>query len=330
MKRTVLTLTKLLVSVGLIAWIGRSIDAAALMNALRLVSMSSLAFAAGLVALQSLTIGWRWHRIVALLGGKLPAHKAVEWAFVGLFFNNVLPTSVGGDAVRIWLLRSGGATLRLAVASVVIERGTGIALLGLLISACVPMIWATVPDQSMRVALAATGPVLCAALVLAAFADKLVSGRMPASVARPFIVLGEGLRSLGEHPRSLLEIAALGILASLTGLVAAIVLGESLGIGLSLPAYIGLVGGALLLAVLPVSLGGWGVRELAMVALLGAAGVSTERALALSLVWGLLPLAVSLPFGLLWWLRGPARKASDAAIAAGVAPLPAARASDHR
>ena len=98
--------------------------------------------------------------------------------------------------------------------------------------------------------------------------------------------------------------SGLGIAASLTGIVAAYVLGLDLGIELSFPAYVVLVGGATLFAVLPISLGGWGVREVGMVALFGAVGVSPERALTLSVLYGVLPLLISLPGGLSWWMGG--------------------------
>ena len=91
------------------------------------------------------------------------------------------------------------------------------------------------------------------------------------------------------------------MVASFTGLLAAYLMGEGLGVAIGLPAYIVLVGGSVLLSVLPISLGGWGVREVSMVTLLGGVGASAEQALALSLLWGVLPLLISVPAGLLFW-----------------------------
>ena len=91
------------------------------------------------------------------------------------------------------------------------------------------------------------------------------------------------------------------MVASFTGLLAAYLMGEGLGIAIGLPAYIVLVGGSVLLSVLPISLGGWGVREVSMVALFGSVGAGAEQALALSLLWGVLPLLISAPVGLLCW-----------------------------
>ena len=89
-------------------------------------------------------------------------------------------------------------------------------------------------------------------------------------------------------------------------------LGRALGIEAGFAVYIAMVGGAVLLTALPVSLGGWGLREAGMVTLFGSVGVPAEPVLAMSIVWGLLPLVVSMPAGLLWWVS----RHSDAADAA--------------
>jgi len=301
MKQTWLGVAKAVFSVTLVAWVISTIERDALAATVSQLSVGSLMLAAALFVFQALVIGWRWHRIVEWLDGSLPPRDAMRWVFVGMFFNNALPTSVGGDAVRVWLLNRSGASLALSLGSVVIERGTGIVLLGLLITACMPAVWPLLTDQSLRLLLASTGPLLFAGLAVTTIAYKFAGGLMPAIVAGPLQSLGSGLRRLALQPRALAELMALGIAASILGLLAAYVLGKDLGIPLALPAYVALVGGAVLLSVLPVSLGGWGMREWGMVSLFGAVGVSAEQALALSLVWGVLPLLISLPAGLIWW-----------------------------
>jgi uncharacterized membrane protein YbhN (UPF0104 family) len=309
MKRAWLALAKAIFSAALVVWVISSIDQGALVTGLRQRSFGPLMLAAALFVLQALVIGWRWHRIVEWLGGSLAPRVAIRWVFVGMFFNNALPTSVGGDAVRVWLLNRSGAPLTLSLGSVVIERGTGIVLLGMLITACMPAVWPQLTDESLRLLLASTGPILLTGLAFITIAYKLAGRLMPATVAGPLQSLGSGLRRLALHPPAFAELTALGVAASLLGLLAAYVLGKGLGIPLAFPAYVVLVGGAILLSVLPVSLGGWGMREWGMVSLFGAVGVSAEQALALSLAWGVLPLLISLPAGLIWWANS--RRAPD-------------------
>jgi len=285
-------------------WIASSLNFDALAISFGRLDGQSVIAATLLIAVQSVIIGWRWHRIVALLGGRLPATRAVHLVFIGLFFNQALPSSVGGDAVRVWYLHRDGTAPNAAFASVAIERSTGIVLIALLITLFTPGMWGEIQNQALRIALLAVGPCLLAGLALVALADYFLPGRMPARLVAPVGELARGLRLLVARPGAGAEILALGVVGSLLGLGAAYVLGRSLGLPLGPPAYIVLVGAAVLFSVLPISLGGWGLREVGMVALFGAVGVPSESALVLSITWGLLPLIVSLPGGLAWWADG--------------------------
>jgi len=57
----------------------------------------------------------RWRDIAAICGSKLPLTKALRYGFIGQFFSQVLPSTVGGDAVRIWLMARGGAGWPVAI-----------------------------------------------------------------------------------------------------------------------------------------------------------------------------------------------------------------------
>jgi hypothetical protein len=302
------TLFKATLTLILLWWVTKSLEIGQLRTTLGTVSVEAVALAGGAIVLQTAIIGWRWHRIVHLLGGVLPPGNAIYLAFVGLFFNQALPTSVGGDAVRIWRLHRLGSAPGLAFSSVAIERMTGVVVLGLMITLCLPAVWHEIGYVTLRTALLAVGPSLLACLLLLTVVDKLTLTGLPPRYAELVSALPRGLRLLGARRRTILEVTGLGIAASLTGILAAYILGRDLAIPLSLPAYVTLVGGAALFSVLPFSIGGWGLREASMVALFGAVGVSSERALVLSILWGVLPLVVSLPVGVAWWAAGESRR----------------------
>jgi len=68
----------------------------------------------------------------------------------------------------------------------------------------------------------------------------------------------------------------------------------------------------ILATVLPISIGGWGMRETAMVFMLSLVGVAPERAFLLSVLMGVVTVVMSLPGGVLWLLfpqAGPQRNA---------------------
>ena len=66
--------------------------------------------------------------------------------------------------------------------------------------------------------------------------------------------------------------------------------------------WISLVPPVMLIMTIPISIGGWGVRETAMVTFFGLIGVSGEGAFALSVVFGLTGMAVAIPGGIIWFM----------------------------
>lgn len=287
-------------SLALVAALVAAIDFGHFKLTVGRIGVPSLAAAAGLLWVQATLVALRWRAIVGRLGLNLPWVCGLRWVFLGMFFNQVLPTSIGGDAVRIWKLHRQGAAPGVALASVAIERISGVALLGLLISASMVAAWHSI-EPGLRIVLISTGPLLLVLLAALAWVDvgrlRIVPKRLLVAIA----VTSHGLRDIGTSRSAVATIACLGLAASVAGIGAACVLGHDIGIDLPFSAFAIAVGGAALLSILPISLGGWGVREAGMVALLGAQGVATEPALALSLIYGMLQLLVSLPGGLMWW-----------------------------
>jgi len=303
-------IVKVAISGALLTWMATSVDLQVVSKSVAQLRASSIALAVSLILLQSLLLGLRWYRIIGWLGGRLSLGQSIRWVFIGLFFNQALPSSVGGDAVRIWALHRQGADPGVAFGSVVIERGTGVAMLGLMITGCVLMIWPLL-GKALALPLLLTGPLLLALLVVLALLDRVIGALLPPRLAKAVVGMGAGLRQIARSPRALFEVAGLGLVASFAGLLAANVLGSDLGIHVGLAAYVALVGGAVLLSVLPVSLGGWGLREASMVAMFGALGTAPEPVVAMSVIWGLLPLVISLPFGLMWWLGQDRQRTAD-------------------
>ena len=99
----------------------------------------------------------RWREIVLICGAKLRPATALSYTFIGQFFSQVLPSTVGGDAARIWLLARGGAGWPTAVYSVLIDRVVGVSILAVLVVACLPWTFDMIHDPIARAALALIG-----------------------------------------------------------------------------------------------------------------------------------------------------------------------------
>ncbi len=300
-RRDVLILLKVAITAALLGLAARLVDTTGLLNVVRRASTTGLLLASAPLLLQAVFIAWRWQRIVAATGHLLDFASAWRWVMVGLFFNQVLPASVGGDVVRVWWLKRRLSTLGPAFASVAIERITGMTVLALMVAACLPVRGAGL-SETQRWPLALAGPLLLVGLLTLASADRWLSTAAGlAKWGRALATVAQALQQLGRQPGTLAAVVLFGAAANLCPVVCVQLLAWALGLQLDAPAALLLVGGTVLVTVLPVSLGGWGLREAAMVLLGRSVGLVAHEALVLSLGFGLLQLLAALPGGLLWW-----------------------------
>lgn len=99
---------------------------------------------------QTMLLALRWQGIVAICDARLPLAAALRYSFIGLFFSQVLPSTVGGDAARIWLMARGGAERPVASYSVLIDRVVGVTVLAVLVVACLPWTLDLIHDPVAR------------------------------------------------------------------------------------------------------------------------------------------------------------------------------------
>jgi uncharacterized membrane protein YbhN (UPF0104 family) len=124
--------------------------------------------------------------------------------------------------------------------------------------------------------------------------------------------LGEATRTIFLRPAAAVPTLLLAVSAQILMAVTAYLLGQSLAIGLSLLDCLVLMQPVVLLTSLPISIGGWGVRETAMIGLLGLVGVPASAALLLSVELGLIAMVASLPGLVLWFMVKPKNAAAIA------------------
>ncbi len=309
-----LAVLKLAVSALLLGLLLTQVDLRALARAAGDLTPHSILLALAALAVQAALLAWRWCRIVHGLGGILPYRGALRLIFVGLFFNQLLPSSIGGDVARVWGAARGGLPLGVATSSVLIERLTGVLALALVMLCALPAVWSSLSSPALRLALLMAAPCIGAGLLVLGVGDRMLGGWLPERLVRLLSTLATSWLRIAGNGRLLAEILALGMAAATAGLGAAWAIGLGLGLSLPLEAYLALGGAAVLLTILPVSIAGWGLREVGMVALFAGVGVGTEKALLLSLLYGAALMIASLPGGVLWvsW-PPPAPGAEDAA-----------------
>jgi len=293
-------IAKTLVTVGLIWLIVDKVEFSEVAARLRQIDGGWLAAACLLMLLQYATAALRWSLILRALEQRLAARKVCEIFLIGLFFNQALPSSIGGDALRIWRGYTAGLPLARAVSSVLLDRALGFVALFVLAAIGLPWSFALLHDQPLRW----LTPALALAAVVA-LAALLLLDRLPRRWRRFRLVRGlAGLAHDGRrvllHPVTLGAMLAVGLASALAAVTVFYALAAALGLQLSLLSCLLLVPVVLTVTAVPVSLAGWGLREGAAIFLFGLVGMEQHDALALSLCYGLLAAATSLPGGIVW------------------------------
>src|SRR5262245_42333442 len=126
---------KILVSVGLLYWLFSKVDAAEVWGIVRTASIPWFFVAIALYLAMVLVSAWRWGLLLGAQGITVPFGALTNSFLVATFFNNFLPSNIGGDVVRIRDTARAAGSKTLATTVVLLDRGLG--LMGLvLVAAC--------------------------------------------------------------------------------------------------------------------------------------------------------------------------------------------------
>jgi len=295
------TLLRSSISIILLAWLASSIDWRQLVASLRVVEMTWIMAAIGWIVVSIAVSTWKWREVLKAQGLELPWHQLWNAYWEGQFFNNFLPSSIGGDAMRIIRIGQLCGDAAGVTASVVVERI--LATIGLSITGLIGCLLISQPDYRIIMIFAAL--VLVGLLLMAI----IIRGSWPAWMEKrtgrlvTFIqgmqvhgnrFQGQGARLIGI---TLLSVAFQVGVAAVNYCIFQGLHIQSVGILDTL--YI--VPLASVVAMLPFGINGYGLREGAYVALLGMYSVDKGTAFIASLLFAFLVSLCSL-YGAWVWL----------------------------
>jgi glycosyltransferase 2 family protein len=241
----------------------------------------------------------RWQKVLDTLDIRTDLPRLVRHYLAGQFVSNVLPTTIGGDVLRVSRLSRDTGESPGTFASVVLERLTGwlvlpvITIVGFSVNPGLRHL-----GTATRLALGlAVGTLALLIGVVAAVASTRVGGRFATRDGwRRFAgAVHLGLARMREHPAAAANVLATGFAYQLALVLAAVAAAQTLGLRpAGLTALLAFFPAVLIAQVLPVSVSGLGVREGAFVLFLTPLGVAQHEAIALGLLLYLLNLGVSL------------------------------------
>ena len=310
MKRSALLVAKIAVSIALLAYMLSTTDLDALQRRVRAGDTFLLALAMALYALILAISTWRWRVLLEAQGFTIPlAHLSGSY-LVATFFNNFLPSNIGGDVVRVRdsSRLTGSTTTSLAV--VVIDRILGLgALYVLALAAFVtggPTMRGLAGARSVLLALGLVFGGLAYVFFRPGIARRVVSAsglaRLPWALKR-----FETVQAAVHVYRAQVQAVWLAFLGSLALWTIVVyyyfTVARALRIPLPLSACFLMVPLCTLVQTVPISFNGWGIRESVFILYFHQVGLGKDSALAFSLVGAGLVVLMSLSGAIVWTAR---------------------------
>jgi uncharacterized protein (TIRG00374 family) len=295
-----------LVSLGVLALILTKIDLQEVLPVLAAMDWLPFLGALALFLSGSLVRAYRWGSLVWALGVQVRWRRLVFLYFVGAFFSQILPTGVGGDAVRMYELSRDDHRAAAAISSVLVDRFLGLLVLfAMALLALLGGYRLVTPGERLLIAALFVVSLVAAGLVLQrkwleALGRRLGAGRL----LRRFKILDELYQSLHVYgPPALLRATAASVVWNLILILGYYLLGQAVGVHLDLWYYFLLVPIISVFLMLP-SLGGLGVREGVTLVVFTQVGVEEPRAMALGLAYLLTLWLTALLGAALYILQG--------------------------
>jgi uncharacterized membrane protein YbhN (UPF0104 family) len=316
MRKALSLLIKAAVSALLLYFTLAAVNIGAVKDRFNSIDLRWIALGLLLLLLQLLLQAMRWAQITIRCGARLPTAQAFRFSMIAAFFNQTLPSSVGGDAIRIWLVGK-QANWRVAAYSVFLDRVIGVVGLAVLVVVCLPWTLQLVHNPVGRAALLLIGwGCIAAGLVFIGLAWQRLEILQRWSLTRHLAAAATVALGILRSPRPLGAIFSLSIVIHLLTALTAWCAARAVDADLSLLYALFLVPPVVLITVIPISIAGWGVREGAMVAAFGYAGLPPGDGLIVSLLFGASFLVIGIIGGIVWILSAdrPGRKIVPLAV----------------
>jgi glycosyltransferase 2 family protein len=307
---------KLAVSVALLALLFSRVDGRQLWASARQASIAWLLAALALYFTTVLAATWRWQLLLNAQNVSVPARRLLGSYLVATFFGNFLPSNIGGDVIRIRDTAKPAASKTLATTVVLTDRVMGViglalvAALGATIGAGMAgharsPIWPSWLWAGFVLAAAVSAPVVLAPVGVSRLLKPLTVIH-PEWVGGRIDTLTSVLQRFRSRPLSLAGCFAGAVYVQSALVVFYLLVVDALHINVNVVDLAVIVPLSLLVQMVPVSVGGFGVREATFSIYFVKIGLSMESAVVMSLVAAGLIMIISLTGAAVYVARGRA------------------------
>jgi glycosyltransferase 2 family protein len=319
MKEKLPIILKAIVSIGLLAFIFSRIDLAQIFTRIQYLSLPFVAFS----VLYWTGCQWlsciRWHVVLRATGHRVLIASLLCSYFSGMFVNTFLPGAFGGDLYRAYRVSRQIEDTEVAIASVFLERFTGLAAIFALALAGLPLVFKVIGSWDIILLFFVCLIVISVAVTLIAsqklliFVEPIFARlRLTPLVAR-IAKIQLILRKFVQHRQALMLAIGLSLLIQLAIIFYLYQLAQQLKIPITYLELLVFNPISIVVNLLPISLGGLGVQEGLWAYLFVRMGIGADNGVLLSLTFTVLGWLISLPGGIILlmdFIRSPSRKLS--------------------
>ena len=294
---------QLLVTGALLAYLAWRIDVRRTASLVADVNVLPIVVTLVVFVASTWALAWRWQLLLASKGIREPLGWLAKLYFVGQAASQVLPTAIGGDAVRIVEHARRRPRVKGEVAAaVLLERAAGAAATLALVA--LGLVLAAASDEDVRIfvwieALLVAGTAAAAFLVFARRARPVLSRLGPLArrlrIGAPARSLYLALHGYRERPGVLTAVTSISLAIQVIRVLGMWLCGVAVGVDVSPLAYFVLGPLLFLVMLVPFTLNGIGVREAFFVAFLGRFGVGADPAFATGFLFFAVTIAAALP-----------------------------------
>jgi uncharacterized protein (TIRG00374 family) len=301
-RRRLRVVATLVVTSLAVAYIVSKVDLSTTVDTIRDASIPWLVLSAVLTLVTVPPMAWRWKRLLAVRGVAESLPWLTRTYFVSYAVGQVLPTSVGGDASRIFeTSRRHPGQITPITGSVLLERSLGgavtlvLAGIGLLLAIGRYPIGAYLWVELLFVA----GTIVAGFVFFSRSVRRRLGFLLPYArrlrVETPARAVYDGLHGYRDHVGTLLVVALVTAVAQLTRVLAIYASGRAVGIDLPVLPYVVLGPLLFLVMLVPFTINGIGVREAFFVSFLGNLGVDHDAAFACGFLFFVMTILLALP-----------------------------------
>lgn len=315
--KVLLITLKMLLSIGLFSFVVAKVSPGDIWATVRRANPWLLLAAAGLFLTSSLIGSWLWARLLRARGVRIPYRNAASYYFVGLFFNNFLPSNIGGDIARISDAAKHADHVSPVFSATLMDRLIGVLAIGLV------TVIASFAALDRFHLYAIYGAIFVVFLISLGLFLSVFHRRVLQAFEWPFRAVGwrtveraiarlmDDLHGFRSEGGALLAAFLASTLVQVSRILVHYIVGLALGARIAAGYYFLFVPVLAALVSLPISLNGLGVREGGGVVLFQLAGLSREQAFTIPFLTYLVSVLISLLGGVIFLTRSPRRALAE-------------------